>query len=256
MVIFNSFQSEWIKKKGSSASWLTIFGALFIPGIILTRRILAAEKLIGNNSSEKIWNTLYNQCWNYVSIIVLPIGIILTASLLSQIEYRNNSWKQVHTTPQSFTVLFFAKFCISITLLIQFFLLFNIGIVLTGILPAVIFADVPFPKQDFPYKAFFLGNATFFLYSLPILSLQHLLSIHIRNFMVPIGIGIAMVIASLIAVSWEYGFLLPYTYCSMQFLIHDNRIDPNVNIYGWSVGYFVLFTVLNYILYIKQKNRG
>lgn len=255
MVILHSFQSEWIKKKRSSASWLTLFGALFIPAIVLIKRMLEAEKLIGSNSSGKIWNLLYSQCWNYMSIFVLPVGIILTASLIAQIEYRNNCWKQVHTTPQSFTVLFFAKFCITITLLIQFFLLLNVGIVLTGILPALLFADVPFPKQDFPYQGFLIGNAKFFLYSLPILSLQYLLSIHIRNFMIPIGIGFTMVIASLIAVSWKYGFLLPYTYCSMQFLIHDNRIDPNVNIYGWSGGYFVLFTVLNYILYIKQKSR-
>ena len=256
MVILNSIQSEWIKKKHSSASWLTVAGALFIPAIVLFRRFLDPEKLAQSNSSEKIWNMLYNQCWNYMSIFLLPIGIILTASLLAQIEFRNNSWKQVHTTPQPFTVLFCAKFFIAITMLIQFFLLFNVGIVLSGVIPALLFADVPFPQQSFPFQGFLTGNAKFFLYSLPILSLQYLLSIHIRNFMVPIGIGFALVIASLIAVSWKYGYFLPYTYCSKQFLIHDNRIDPDVNITAWSVGYFLLFTTLNYILYINQKSRG
>lgn len=256
MVIFRSIQSEWIKRRHSSASWLTLAGALFIPAIILIKRIVDAEKLAHSNASGKIWNTLYGQCWQYMSVFLLPMGMILTASLLAQIEFRNNSWKQVHTTPQSFTVLFWAKFCIAITMLVQFFLIFNLGIVLTGIVPALLFRDVPFPAQDFPYQGFLIGNAKFFLYSLPILSLQYLLSIHIRNFMVPIGVGFAMVVASLIAVSWKYGYWLPYTYCSKQFLINDNRIDPDVNIDSWATGYFVLFTVLNYILYINRKSRG
>jgi hypothetical protein len=256
MVALNSFQSEWIKIRNSSASWLTLAGALFIPSIVLARRILDSETLIQNNSSGKIWNMVYNQCWQYMSVFLLPMGIILTASLIAQIEFRNNAWKQVHTTPQSFTVLFLAKFCITITMLIAFFLLFNLGIVMTGLIPAVVFSNVPFPKQDFPFQAFLVGNAKFFLYSLPIISLQYLLSIHIRNFIVPIGIGFALVIVSLMAVSWKYGYFLPYTYCSKQFLINDNRIDPDVNIYAWSMGYFALFTALNYILYMNRKSRG
>lgn len=256
MVILHSIQSEWIKIRHSSASWLTVFGAFFIPVIVLIRRVLSPDRLSESNSSDKIWSSLYTQNWQYMSIFVLPIGIILVASLLAQIEFRNNSWKQLHTTPQSLTIIFISKFCIAITILIQFFLLFNLGIVLTGILPALFFSDVPFPKQDFPFYKFVMGNGRFFLYCLPILSLQYLLSIQVRNFMVPIGIGFALVTASLIAVSWKYGYFLPYTYCSKQFLLNDNRIDPTIDITSWAVGYFVLFTVLNYILYIRRNNKG
>lgn len=256
MVILHSIQSEWIKKSHSSASWLTVFGAFFIPAIVLVRRISDPHNLFAANASDKIWNILYAQCWQYMSVFVLPMGIILTASLLAQIEFRNNSWKQLHTTPQSLTVVFVSKFCIAIMMLIQFFLLFNVGIVLTGVVPALFFSDVPFPGQDFPFHYFVIGNARFFLYCLPILSLQYLLSIQVRNFMIPIGVGFALVIASLIAVSWKYGYFLPYTYCSKQFLQNDSRIDPEINIKIWAIGYFVLFTVLNYIIYIRRKNRG
>lgn len=256
MVILNSIQSEWIKNRHSSASWLATVGALFIPFLVLIKRLLSPQTLIESNASPTIWKMLYSQCWQYMSVFLLPMGIILTASLVAQIEFRNNAWKQVHTTPQSYMVLFLAKFCIALVMLVQFFLLFNLGIVLTGLVPALLFADVPFPVQDLPFEAFLIGNSKFFLYSLPILSLQYMLSIHIRNFMVPIGIGFALTIASLIAVSWKYGYLLPYTYCSKQFLIHDNRIDPDVNIYAWSTGYFFLFTILNYILYINRTSRG
>ncbi|WP_138475538.1 ABC transporter permease [Dyadobacter bucti] len=254
--LINSFQSEWIKKRRSSAAWLTISGAFLIPAILTTKRVIQSETLAAANSSPKIWRLLYGQNWQFMSVFLLPMGIILAASLIAQIEYRNNAWKQVHTTPQSLTTIFLAKFGVTVIMLVEFFLLFNVGICLTGIVPAMLFQDVPFPTSDFPFVPFLQGNSKFFVYCLPILSFQYLLSIHIRNFMVPIGIGFALLVASLIAVSWKYGYLIPYTYCSMQFLIHDNRIDPSVNILFWSTGYFLFFTILNYVLYLTKRNKG
>src|SRR5687768_14100394 len=85
MTILNSFQSEWLKRRHSSASWLTLIGALFIPFIVLAKRLSDYETLSAGNSSGKIWNQLYGQCWQYMSVFLLPLGIILTASLLAQI---------------------------------------------------------------------------------------------------------------------------------------------------------------------------
>ncbi len=78
---------------------------------------------------------------------------------------------------------------------------------------------------------------------------------HIKNFIIPIGIGFGMLVASLIGVGWEHGYIFPYTYCSLQFLVNDNRIDPDVNIQIWAIGYFVLFTAINYVLY-RYKNES
>ena len=46
MNFFYCFQSEWIKRKRSLASWLVILGGIFIPAIIFIEQIVKGEKLI------------------------------------------------------------------------------------------------------------------------------------------------------------------------------------------------------------------
>lgn len=249
MTFVNSFLSEWVKRKGSAASWLTLIGGLFIPVIITLVRLVQHTKTLQANSSDGVWNDLFNQCWQFMAILLLPAGIILATSLIAQIEYRNNTWKQLHTTPQSLSIIFWAKLSVVLVMLVQFFIVLNIGIYVAGIMPGIIYRDIPFPQQQFPFLYFLKGNFRFFLNCLPILALQYLLSLHIRNFMVPIGIGIGLMLASMIAVSWKYGYLLPYSYCSLQYIANDSRIDTSVNIHGWAAGYTFLFTAVNFILY-------
>lgn len=253
---FYSVQSEWLKRKRSATAWLTVTGAFFIPAIILAQRLIQHKSLQAISASPKVWDELYSQCWQYNAIFLLPMGIILASSLIAQLEYKNNGWKQLHTTPQSFTVIFFAKLTVILLMLLQFFVLFNVGIYLTGIVPALIFPNVSFPQQAFPLLGFLSGNSKFFISCLPILGLQYLLSIHVKNFIIPIGIGFALLIASIIALSWQYGYLIPYTYCPSQFLKTNNKMDTSAATHIWALAYFTIFTVVNYLLYIGQKSKG
>jgi hypothetical protein len=41
----HSFQSEWLKKKRSLASWIVIIGGFFTPAIIIVARIVNADRL-------------------------------------------------------------------------------------------------------------------------------------------------------------------------------------------------------------------
>src|SRR5215210_9396961 len=128
MNFIGSFQSEWLKKRRSLASWLVIVGAFFTPSIILMSRIKNADKLSALYVSDDFWQKLWHQTWESMAVFLLPIGIILAAGLITQIEYKNNTWKQLHTTPQGFTTIFFAKFLVIFVMLVEVFVLFNIGI--------------------------------------------------------------------------------------------------------------------------------
>lgn len=256
MKFINSIQSEWIKRRRSAVSWLVLVGGLFIPAIILVTRLLHHSATLMSNSTNGIWMKLFNLNWQYVSIFLLPMGISLAASLITQIEFRNNAWKQVYSSPQSISAIFWSKYVVVIAIMIQFFILFTIGIFLTGFIPSLVFSDVPFPKESFPIKEFLDGNITFFIYCLPILALQYLLSLHIKNFIIPIGAGFALLTASLIGMSWEYGYILPYTYGAFKFIPTDNKIDASINFQHWSLCYFVFFTLLNYVIFLaKSKTR-
>jgi hypothetical protein len=248
-----SFQSEWIKLRRSSAFWLTLVGGLLIPAIILIARLIRYKQTIKENALEQVWMILFNRCWENMAILVLPVGIILVASLVHQIEYRNNAWKQVLTSPQSLHTVFWAKYLMVFVMLFGFFVLLNFGIYLTGVMPALFYNSVPFPKGEFPVGVFIEKNLYFMLGILPILAFQYLLSLHIKSFIVPIGVGFVLMIASLIGISWEHNYSLPYGYAAIEHLMGNKHLPTQMNIRSWAVSYFFLATIISYVLFLFKN---
>jgi hypothetical protein len=256
MMFIYSFQSEWLKKKRSAAAALVWGGAFFIPLLMLIIRLKKFRSLASDNASPGLWDSLYGMSWQFMAFFLLPLGVMLATSLITQLEYRNNTWKQVHTTPQDMSTILLSKLSILLVMLLQFFLLFNIGIWLAGVLPAV-FKGVAFPRASFPWVKFLQGSGYFFIDSLPIVGLQYLVSLQFRNFLAPLGIGIALYVASMIAIEWEYGYTIPYNYSALEFFVRikGNRL-PSANIHVWALVYFAVFIILSYILYRSKKDKS
>jgi hypothetical protein len=200
-----------------------------------------------------------NQSWQLMAIFLLPMGVILATSLITQIEFKNNTWKQLHTTPQRLSTIFWGKLSVIVLMMLQFFILFNVGIFLSGVIPSWILSNVDYPKEAFPLLLYLKSSGYFFVDCLPIVALQYLISLQFRNFMVPLGVGIGVLLAALFAVEWEYGYILPYTYCPYNFFLlrgADVKATQHVNIHAWALGYFTVFTLISYVLYLTKKEKG
>lgn len=247
-----SFHSEWLKKKHSAAAALVWLGAFLIPVILLIIRLKNFHTLAAANTSAGLWDWLYRLGWQFMATFLLPLGVMLATSLVTQLEYRNNTWKQALTTPQSITTLYFSKLIIIIVMLLQFFLLYNIGLYLAGALPAF-FKSIPYPQAAFPFGKYLTGSAWFFVDSLPIIGLQYLVSVQFRNFLLPLGVGIALYVASMVAVQWEYGYTIPYSYSTLEF-IKTRRPRPDIHL--WAIGYFIFFIATSYILFLTKKDKS
>ena len=254
MNLLFSLQSEWLKTKRSTAAWLSLTGGFFIPVIYLIGFLKNHSSINLAIKGEHIWENHFMQLWQNMAGFLLPMCVILASSLITQLEYKNNTWKQLHTTPQSLTTIFFAKFAVIILMTFQFFVFFNIGIIISGAIPCLIF-DKHLPDQAFPYLLFIKGNIKFFIACLPIIAIQYLLSLQFKNFLVPIGIGLLGLIGSLIALSWKYIFLSPYSYGPLILMI-ARRAGLIANVYVLAVGYFILLMTLSYFLYINKKEKG
>jgi len=250
----HSLSSEWLKQKRTAAAWLVVIGGFFIPALILFARLYESGGLAAANESPRLWETQYARCWEFMGFFLLPIGVILTTSLVTQLEFRNNTWKQLHTTPQRPATIFFSKLTVIVVMLLQWFVLFNIGIYLTGVLPCLFFRHVPYPTEPLPLRLFVQNSGRFFLDALPIVALQYLVSLQWKNFLAPLGIGFGLYVASVVAVHWRYGYWVPYTYCYYEFL--GKRSPVSFSIHAWALGYFGVFTVVGYILYISKKEKG
>jgi hypothetical protein len=249
MKFIYSVQSEWIKTKRSSASWLCIIGGFFIPLIYLLKFFYDGNSI--NSYKVEIWKLLFNQMWQNMATFLLPMGVILASSLIAQLEYKNNTWKQVHASPQSFTTIFFSKFTVIALMTLKFFLFFNIGILLAGVLPSLIF-DHKLPIQEIPITYFLRANYNYFVTCLPILAIQYLISLKFNNFLVAVGIGLLGLIGSLIAMPWKYVYLIPYSYSPMT-VFQGKKDFP---IYTYAFVYFVIIMIISYILYVSKKEKG
>jgi hypothetical protein len=255
----NSFQSEWLKRKRSLATWLVLVGAVFVPSIILASRIKNHATLEKFYAADDFWRVHWNQSWEVMAIILLPLGVVLATSLITQIEYKNNTWKQLHTTPQTLTVVFFAKLAVILTMMTMLFVLFNVAVYLSAILPPLIFSNISMPQAPMPFETFLKANFNFFVDCLPILALQYLISLQFKNFMIPIGVGLIVWVLSIGMLSWDYSFLIPYAYCSLDFVSQPGQKFPRefpVNLQILAFGYFLIFIFVGYILYLTKKEKG
>lgn len=254
----SSFQSEWLKKKRSLAVWLVLVGSVFTPAIELLIALTHREKLVKQYSDPNFWSMHWYQCWQPLSFMLLPLGIVLATSLVTQLEFKNNTWKQLHASPQSLTVIFFSKLAVLLVMMIQLFLLFNLFTYLTALVPPMVFSEVPFSAGAIPFDQIVKHNAWIFLDCLPILSIQYMLSLHFKNFLVPVGVGMVVWLLGTLALSWKYSYIFPYLYSAFEQIevrggkVHESAPDFHL----MAMGYFVLSMGIGYILYIRKADKG
>jgi lantibiotic transport system permease protein len=255
MVFIHSLQSEWLKTKRSTAFWLAIIGGFFIPFIQLIVYLYKGYTVNQMPDMVDIWQVHYNQLWGNMVTFLLPMGVILSSSLITQIEYKNNTWKQVHTTPQSYATVFFAKLSAILLLTLEFFIFFNIGIILSAVIPTLLF-DGALPKQPLPIWLFIKSNIKIYITILPIIAIQYLISLRAKNFLVPVGVGLLFLIGALIITPfWDKAFLIPYSYVMVTVFVQARENIP-INLYAGATIYFVIITAVNYFLYSTRSEKG
>lgn len=252
----NSFTAEWMKKRRSLASWLVLTGGFFMPLVSMLIFLVYPKQLLALHSSGHFWPLLFQKSWQLMAFMFLPMGIVLAVSLITQLEFKNNTWKQLHTTPLPFSSIYFSKLAVLLVMMLQLFILFNIGIYLSAVIPSFLNSNIPFPRHAIDPVYFLWENTKYFIICLPMLAIQYIISLQFKNFLVPVGVGLALVIAGMVALSWQYVFTIPSAYTALHFLQTKDNAVPAHNLLVWSAGYFVFFIVLGYWLYIVRKEKG
>ena len=255
----HAFQGEWLKKKRSLASWLVVVGSFFTPVIVIVARLVNRDQLEQIYAVDGFWTQLWHNSWESMAIFFLPMGAILATSLVTQIEFRNNAWKQVHALPISLATIFFSKLAVVILMMVQFFVLFNVAIYLSAVVPYLLVGGVPYPQAPIPYARFLKEDVLYFVDCLPIVAAQFLISLRFRNFLVPVGVGFLAWVGALASLPWKFGYLIPYTYCTLNY-VKDHpggkAVIPTVDIHSFAIGYFVLFTGLGFWLFVTKTEKG
>lgn len=249
-----STRTELIKTKRSAAFWLSFLGAGVIPSIFVLMYTINPTK--NYNAS---WDHHFLEGWQAFSAFLQPMFVILICSLIPQIEYKNNTWKQVFASPQSIGNIFFSKYVAIIMMILFLFVMFNTFLIFSAMVPNLFYPKYGFLKNSIDWTTLLRFNVKSFISLLGIVSIQYWLSLRFRNFIVPIGIGLALLIAGLIALQWEHASKIPYCFPVLTFLnISSKRPSSSflLNHELNSIGYFVFFTLLAFLDMKFRKERG
>jgi lantibiotic transport system permease protein len=253
-----STKAELIKTKRSASFWVCVLGSGFIPLIFLLAYTLAPEK---NYPRLQLfpWAQHFGQGWQAFSSFLLPMFIILICSLIPQIEFKNNAWKQVFASPQSLGNIFFSKFFTIHLMILFLFLLFTVFMILSAVVANLIISKYVFLKTSFDWVTLWKLNYQTYLSILGMSAIQYWLSLRFKNFIASIGIGLALLITSLIAIPfWKHVDSLPYAYPMLTMKAFTSpsggRSLPNHEIY--SILYFIGFILLAFFDMKYRKERG
>ena len=249
-----SIRSEFLKSRRTASVYLTIAGALLVP------LMFTLDATLGSISPENMRNPLaafFRESFTIVTMVILPVFIVLITTLLPQIEYRNNSWKQVFASPQSLSAIYFSKFLNVQFLIILFLLIFNGGL-FSGIViihffaPAIQVFSYPMDWNDLLFY-----NLNAYIAVAGISAFQFCLGIKLRNFIMPIAIGLVLIIFGGILVfdmQAPFAKIYPHAFPALISLPADKSI--NTQILFTSLAYTFIFLSLGFAWFKSRKVRA
>ena len=244
MSLQKSLRSEVLKTKRTSPLYFTIAAAAFAPFMSMLDILLDG---IGDEHKKDIFNEMIIKKFQITGIMILPIFLILICTLLPQIEFKNNTWKQVLTSPQTKVNVFAAKF-INVQLLIGVFLITNLvfmfvcAVILNFMEPSLGVLHQPLNGYNV-----LLARVSTYVALLALCCIQFWLGLKFKNFIIPIAIGIGCWFAGTILVMQNVDFAayFPYSFHAYGKFPKYNPLDNSV---GWtSLVFAILFLLIGYL---------
>ncbi len=254
MNLITSLRSEIMKTRRTASFYLTIFAAAFGPAITVLEVFFEG---IQKNDPKNLFNILFIEEFQVTGLLALPIFLILICALLPQIEYRNNTWKQVLSSPQTKADIFLSKF-VNIQLLTLTFFIINVLFTFAG----AVILNWKYPafnilSQHLNGYAILTLRINTYLVLLGLCAIQFWLGLRFKNFIIPIAIGVACYFAGTILVMQLQKSLilyLPYTMFLYNGLPEYSPYADGLNWY--SLAYTGAFLAIAFLNFRKRRMIG
>lgn len=255
MNLLVSLRSDILKTKRTAAFYLTLAAGAFGPFVSLLDMIFGEG--VSAENGKGILNMMFIGKFQMTGFILLPMFVILICTLLPQLEYKNNAWKQVLTSPQAKGDVFLAKF-INIHLLILLFLVVNqLSMFVTVVVLHFYEPSLNVINQPLNGYKVLEKIVNIYVALLAMSSIQFWLGLRIKNFIVPIAVGIScFIIGTILVIQFESGFAAYFPY-SFHALGTFPEHKPEVNRIMWtSVGYSIVLLVLSFIDFKRRGSKS
>ncbi len=213
-------KNEVIKLKGTFAFWLTIISAVIFPLLFFIIYLVKHAKLVpalGENPWEKF---MINQVQNSIPFLV-PMFIVLITSLIIQVEHKSSAIKHLFSLPIPKWSVYFGKLSIVIFSIIATYIYFFLAILFFGMLLGVFHSSLGFLDFQPDYMKYIKMLTMSLVASLGIVGIQFWMSFRFKNFIVPLGVGMTLVIIGLIASQAPESIYFPYSYNVLSISLGD-----------------------------------
>ncbi|HEV7347631.1 ABC transporter permease [Telluribacter sp.] len=251
MNLLISFRAELLKTRRTSL-WYLCFTAAFLVPFFMFFDYEPGDGL--NELKTDPWNLYFQQGQQALNIMFLPMYIVLITTLLPQIEYKNNTWKQVLTSPQPTSYIFFSKLLIVQLLVLLFMLAYNLFMAASLTTKYLFYPVIDLFKHSPNWPELLKLNAISYMSILSSLGLQFWLGLRSKSFLLPIGVGIGLWILSALMVAelhWPYAKYFPNV---IPMLVVFPKHAPSLSTLIWvSVGYAVFFLGLAFLEFQTKK---
>lgn len=248
-----ALRSEFLKSRRTLALATTIWLPVFIAGLYFALAYFKAEDFAKTGMNP--WVLLAQNLFGLYSVLILPMYAMVVAFSTNQIEHVANAWKNVFTLPYPRLTIYVAKWAFAFLLILMFSVLLCGLVFFEGNLLAVLKPEIGF--QD--YHSYDLIGRLFFKFFLAILgvfSIQFLLSFQWRDFIRPVGTGLALTIAGAILAGWKFAWVFPY---SATTRINEQFHKDKTGVWGpeiWvSLGVTLALFGVGYLLVLRRSTR-
>lgn len=131
-----------------------------------------------------------------------------------------------------------------------------LGIYLAVSIPSLFHGQVPYPAYPIAYSHFLYENGIYFYMCIPLLLFQFALGLLFRNFVVPLGMGLTLVVAGIAAISWKYNYMIPSLYPFLYFLSSVQPGAKTFDLMNWTSIYTAGFLLAGYLSYVLNPRKG
>ena len=243
MTFAASIRSEILKTKKTPAAYLMLLAAFVVPFVMFINYLSPGNEPQGIES----WADWYMNGHEIVNFMFIELFIILASTLLMQTEYKNNTWKQVITSPQSFAAIYFSKFLVLQGLIVLLLITFNVFmIIFAGLLQ--LFIHDSFLSYLSRWPEILALMARTYVSTLGISAFCYWMAVRFRNFIVPTAVGFCLyMVGPLVLFEFSAAFARKYVFAMPILVLLEKYSDQALLFQGISVAYAVVFLVGGYL---------
>jgi hypothetical protein len=249
-----SIKNELIKLKWTLAFWLTIGSALLFP-ILFFIVYFAKHKSLAPAVGVNPWVKFMEiQIENSIPFFI-PMFIVLITALIMQIEHKSLGIKHLFVLPIPKWTVYYGKLTVVLLAIISTYIYFYVATVFSGILLGEIHTDSKFSDFQPDHLSYIKLLFMSLVASLGVLGIQFWLSFRFKDFIVPLGGGMFLVIIGIIISQAPQSVYFPYSFSVLSVSL---AYKPPL-LYGFSMvtvlslACFFVSSVLGY-LHIKNLN--